>query len=133
MRQMWMAGAAIGILAMPGIGNAACSNVSGNGTWDIYSTIVTGTTGWNSCSTTVTNGVVSGNCVTNAGANNAIRGTLTVAANCRVRGSLTHTFAGGTQYTVTIAQATLGAANTVIMGAARSSTGQAVSFQGIRR
>lgn len=49
MRQMWMAGAAIGILAMPGIGNAACSNVSGNGTWDIYSTIVTGTTGWNHC------------------------------------------------------------------------------------
>ncbi len=129
----WMAAAVIGILATPGTGNAACSAMDGNGTWDVYSTIVTGTPGWNRCSATVTNGTVSGSCVTNTGATNTIRGTLTIAPNCRISGSITHTFAGGTRYTVSIVQATLGAGDDVIMGAGRANTGQALTFHGIRR
>jgi hypothetical protein len=128
-----MAVAALGLLAMPSIGNAACAAVDGNGAWDIYSTVVTGTPGWNRCSANVTNGAVSGSCTTHAGATSTIRGTLSIAGNCRVSGSITHTFAGGRRYTVTIAQATLGANDDVIMGVARSSTGQALTFQGIRR
>jgi hypothetical protein len=127
-----MAWATFAALAVPGIADA-CSNTSGNGTWDVYSTAITGSPGWNRCSGRVTNGDISGSCVTDTGAANTVRGTLRAAANCRVSGSLIHTFAGGARYTVTIAQATLGAAEDVIMGVGRSSTGQAITFQGVRR
>jgi hypothetical protein len=133
MPKLWTAFAAIGMLALPGIADAACSNGSGNGTWDFYATAVTGTTGWNRCSATVNNGNVSGSCVTNSSRNNTVRGKLTIANNCRVSGSLTHTFGDGSQYTVTSAQATLGAENRVIMGVGRTNTGQAVTVQGLRR
>ncbi|MFO1153293.1 MAG: hypothetical protein U1E42_06465 [Rhodospirillales bacterium] len=129
----WVAGAAIGILAVPAVANAACVTADGNGTWDVYSTTLTGTPSWNRCSGSVTNGDVTGTCVTSTNVNNTVRGTLKVAANCRVTGSLIHTFPGNVRYTVTIAQATLGAADDIIIGVGRSSTGDAVTFEGIRR
>ena len=134
MRQpLFVLSAVIGILTMPGISNAACRSPSGNGTWDVYSTAITGATGWNRCSVTVSNGVISGLCFTDVGTSNTVRGTLSIATNCRVLGTLTHTFPGGTQYKVMIKQATLGAANAVIMGVGNSTLGQAVTFQGLRR
>ncbi|MFO1128758.1 MAG: hypothetical protein U1E66_10075 [Rhodospirillales bacterium] len=128
-----IAAVAVAVLLAPAIAAAACTKASGNGTWDVYATVVTGTPGWNRCSVTVTNGAVSGTCVTHTNASNTVTGTLNITSSCRVTGSLTHAFAGGPTYTATVVQATLGADDNVIMGVARSSSGLVESFQGLRR
>jgi hypothetical protein len=106
---------------------AACDQTSGNATWDVYDSAVR-------CNGTVLNGVTSLICTDYNGYQSTIKGTLTIAPCCRVKGTLTQVYANGLTYYITLTQVTMDLSHNVMAGVSQIAGSQGFyNFQAIRR